>query len=416
MNNSEFPTLPEEIQTLLHALRRDGAAGDICAEDWESVVAASEKHLVAPLLYLTVRKNNEVPPSVISRLEANYHTNLKRNIQRLHRLGILLKTLNKEHIPVVVLKGCHLAETVYENVGARIFGDADLLVKPDDMDRAHRCLTKAGAFSQPNDLPIDLHWYLENILNIDMDRIWSRIKESIVGSVSTLVLSPEDLLIHLCLHLGFHHNYEFGALRSLCDIREIISRHDGIIDWGYISETATNSGFPKAIFLPLYLAKMLVSAQVPKNVIASLCPDTIPSEPVKWALSRMFSPKAYKNIPALSPNFWALWASDSFLKKILSLRKLIYPDRNFIAQKYPTPPRSLRTYIYYLIRMKDHLLLYLSAFARIIMNEPEMKRILEKERCNIRMQSWMTDRDTQAAKSRERGAERKKQLKQPFSH
>lgn len=374
-------------------LFHDGDPCDVPPNNWDAVVTASRKHFVAPLLYLSLRNKEGVPSSVISRLEAMYHSNLKSNIRRLNKLAEFLNALQNDHIPSVVLKGCFISESIYENVGARIFGDADIMVKPEDVDRAHRCLTKVGAFSPESGPPVDLHWYLEDALNLDMDRIWSRIQPAVIGGISTHGLSPEDLLIHLCLHMGFHHNYEFGGLRSLCDIREIISRHGDRLDWGYIASTATNGEFAKAIYLPLHLAKTLVSAQVPEDALSSLCPDPILTEPVQWALSQMFHTKPFDESPALSPNFWSLWASGSLWKKVVSFLKLLYPDRKYIAQKYPTSPRSMKTYFYYMVRMKRHIFKYLSVCTRIIMNESEMKRILERERRNIHMRAWMTDGD-----------------------
>ncbi len=416
MDSSEFPKLPEEIQTLLHTLQGDDMIEGIRAEDWESVPTSSEEHLVAPLLYVKLRKSTGVPPSIIHLLEAYYRVNLKRNIQHLHHLGKWLKELQANHIPVVVLKGCHLAETVYDNLGARVFCDADLLVKPEDMDRAHRCLTKIGAFSPEKSFSVDLHWYLEDTLDIDMHRIWSRIQPATIGGINTHGLCIEDLLIHLCLHMGYHHNYEFGGLRTLCDIREIISRYGDTLDWGYIAYAASKGNFSKAICLPLCLTKLLLATKIPENTPASLCMDPIPTEPVKWALARMFTSQSFRNFPALSPNFWSLWASSSLWQKLVSFRKLLYPNKEYIAQKYPAPPRSLKRYFYYMVRLKRHLVKYLSVFARIVMNEPEMKRILEREQSNIRMRSWMTDEDKQTARGRKRGAESKNQLKQPFSH
>lgn len=92
----------------------------------------------------------------------------------------LARGLEDERIPVVALKGPHMAERLHGDAGLRASNDIDLLVQPEDFHRAVEVLERTGYRSEdkapwidglplfeaslhPGDTfrpPIDLHWRL----------------------------------------------------------------------------------------------------------------------------------------------------------------------------------------------------------------------------------------------------------------
>ena len=140
-----------------------------------------------------------------------------RNMNLYHELSHVLTVLRHDDIPVIVLKGAHLAEIVYENIALRPMCDVDLLVKKEDLTRVQRKLLETGYSPFTNRLLLDIHWHLENSMTdlpVDMDMIWERAQPAFIAGVKVLVLSPEDLLLHLCLHLGFHHFFQLKVDHS----------------------------------------------------------------------------------------------------------------------------------------------------------------------------------------------------------
>ncbi|MCP4365035.1 MAG: nucleotidyltransferase family protein [Planctomycetes bacterium] len=83
-------------------------------------------------------------------------------------------------MPVILLKGAHLAQVVYSNIALRPMGDIDILVKKNDLPKAKELLLELGytpikevdiatacAYSQhispmikQNAPPVELHWTL----------------------------------------------------------------------------------------------------------------------------------------------------------------------------------------------------------------------------------------------------------------
>ena len=53
---------------------------------------------------------------------------------------------------------------------------------------------------------------------VDHAAIWARRVAVPIDGRSTWAMAPEDLLIHLCLHLAINHGFVESALRNLLDV------------------------------------------------------------------------------------------------------------------------------------------------------------------------------------------------------
>ena len=246
----------QPIEWLLDCLRagtaeeKSARLGRLSESDWNQVLDVAMRHGVAPLLYDRLRplsSNCHIPPAVLLNLPVAYLANAARNLRIYHQLGQVLTALQEQGIPVIVLKGAHLAELVYGNIALRTMCDLDLLVRKDDLARTAARLQELGyawndcqgveaasatshhlpPFLRPGAAPIEIHWTIAGLrlgLNIERDGLWERSRAVVVAGVETLVLSPEDLLLHLCMHAGSHHGFNVG-LRPFCDIAQTLMHH-----------------------------------------------------------------------------------------------------------------------------------------------------------------------------------------------
>ena len=231
---------------------------------WQALVNAAARHGLRPLLYerlATPSDSLKIPEAVLRELRESYLKNGLRN-QLLYRdLARVLGELREDGIPVIVLKGAHLAALVYPRMALRVMGDIDLLVKRADLKQAASRLRQLGyafetevdieafltGFPPPMHLPplfkpphprIELHWRIDPAqpLQEELD-LWQRARPARLAGVDTLVLAPEDLVLHLCLHGGSHHLLELG-LRPLCDL----TRHPGAMARGHRLAIAALAG------------------------------------------------------------------------------------------------------------------------------------------------------------------------------
>ena len=103
------------------------------------MLALATLHDVAPLLYERLANDASpanVPGDVLQRLREIYLMTGARNALLYRELGPVLQALQHDNIPVIVLKGAHLAALVYRHIALRPMSDIDLLVHRSDLERA----------------------------------------------------------------------------------------------------------------------------------------------------------------------------------------------------------------------------------------------------------------------------------------
>lgn len=327
--------------------------------DWDQIFRLSSKHLISPLLFMRLKKTGEignVPGRVADKLETAYYRNASRNTMIFHETARALGVLKKESIPAIMLKGAHLAESVYRDVGARFISDADLLLKREDLDRAREILVKAGFLLDERELPLDIHWNLNRDnyypfrgITVDSEKIWQRAGAGFVSGEKTLVLSVEDLVVYLSLHLSYHF-FESIGVRTVIDIREIIARHGESIDWELVNLYANEWGIGGLVFLVLSLTKELANARLPDGVPENMRPPDFDDRTLEWAKTRILSETRHSG--HLSENFNTLWGNAPLREKIKSFRRLLFPPTEYLARSYPET-RGLRYLANYFVRAAD---------------------------------------------------------------
>lgn len=132
---------PEHITRITHFIQ----SREI---NWENFVRLSSEHLITPAIYTAFRKHgilSLIPGELSSYLEDIYGLNLKRNLEILEQIKEIGKLLNDSGIKAVFLKGSgNLIDKIYENLGDRILGDIDFLVRETDYLTTISILREAG--------------------------------------------------------------------------------------------------------------------------------------------------------------------------------------------------------------------------------------------------------------------------------
>jgi len=370
--------------------------------DWDSLIQESDRHGVTPLLYFCVKTSghSRVPADTIERLRNAYLHTTATNARRYHELSTILTTLKNESIPAIVLKGAHLAEVVYDGmIGLRTMGDVDLLLRREDLQRSRKRLFDTGCFqSDQETLNLDIHWSIGDVdlfgnrglaiaqFKIDVDGIWERARPAVISGVETLVLSPEDLLIHLCTHLSFDHLFLDAGLRSLCDVRQTIRHYKGQIQWDTVQRRSEEWGMRNAVFLSLLLAKTLLNADVSDQVVESLKPDEFDAETRDWALFQVFDGAHC----SLSPFFWHMLSPGSLREKARHFLRLIWPPSlEFKARRFPIRHRMPENLLHYVLRLKKKSWPHIRALGKILLRDKEMAAIVKREKRNVAMRKWL---------------------------
>lgn len=383
--------------------RLPGALSEFTGADWRILIEESDRHGVTPLLYFRVKTSSgsHVPTGVIEELRNAYLRSTAANARRYRQLSTILTALKDESIPVIVLKGAHLGEVVYGGmIGLRTMGDVDLLLRREDLPRSrHRLLDIGGCPSDERALNLDIHWNIGDVdlfgnrglavaqFNIDVDGIWERARPAVIGGVQTLVLSPEDLLIHLCIHLSYDHLFLDAGLRGLCDLRQTIRHYHGRMEWDGVQRRSEEWGMRNAVFLSLLLAKTLLGADVPDRVVESMTPDQWDAEAGDWALRQVFD----GGHSSLSPFFWHMLSPAPFREKARHLLRLVFPPPfEFKSRPFPIPLRTPKSLLHYMVRLKKKSWRHIRALGRILLRDKEMAAIVEREKRNVALRKWLS--------------------------
>lgn len=210
----------------------------------------------------------------------------------------LAAALQQTGVNAVFAKGAALAVTVYERAGERVFADMDLLILPEDLLRAHACLTGLG-YAIPSRflgnpievsyvrerLPgfkicIDLHWRftrddgLEAAVRIPMHDLLARSR--LVQNLP--VTCDEDAVLLAAANLS---RKSAEPLALLVDFERLLRRP---LDWVGITAHAREWGLRTSLWLGLELARLHLDAPAPAQVLAELAPQPWRA---KWLLSML---------------------------------------------------------------------------------------------------------------------------------
>ena len=184
-----------------------------------------------------------------------------------HKICKVFGLLAQASIEAILVKGW-AAAGLYPERGLRPYGDIDLLVRPEQSEAALKLL----AGSEVQDCWIDLHKGISELDDRPIRELFERSQRLPLHEGTVTVLSSEDHLALLAVHLLKH-----GAWRPLwlCDIGAAIESLPENFDWDVcLGRSRTRSGW---IIAAIRLAHTLLGARI--NSVPS---EAAPLKPPDW--------------------------------------------------------------------------------------------------------------------------------------
>ncbi|MDH4168872.1 MAG: nucleotidyltransferase family protein [Acidimicrobiia bacterium] len=190
---------------------------------WQHLMAQAERHRLVGLLAGAVDQGAlPVTDAQRAELAPQFEAHMMAAIALERSLWEVDTVLGRAEIPIRVLKGPALAHTVAIEPSHRCFGDIDLLIRSQDLDRAVAALTAAGAARPLPELAagydrrfaksVTLRWHTHEIdlhrtlaagpygLWIDLASLWSGPATFTMAQRTFATLDPERHLVHACYH------------------------------------------------------------------------------------------------------------------------------------------------------------------------------------------------------------------------
>jgi hypothetical protein len=399
---------------LLSCLNANAGSGDIkplSDADWQELLSMAKRFGVSPLVYRQARTLPDIPSHVTEQVRRAYIGNALRNTRMYLVLSEILTALNEKGVQTILLKGAHLAEIVYGDIGLRTMSDIDILVPKQQLNLTIQTLFQIGFClnkSDPDmriiaddappmhnhypmlihrkaDIHLDVHCsviYRNSPFLPDTDGLFERARPAVVNGTDAFVLDPEDLLLHLCIHTAFLNLFSNGV-RALCDVTETVRHYHKDIDWRRLSKRARQWRAEKCFTLTLFFAKELMNAQVPDDGITPL-PDS--PEWLDFAGKQIFSLSASPEIlPSLSREFGK---PISAARKIAAFIWKVFPEPEYMSVMFQVPADSWRIYPCYLKRALRYLT---KASRRFIQERGRIGPVIERDNTRFGFQKWLAE-------------------------
>jgi hypothetical protein len=267
---------PSKVKLLCEAVR-----------DWNWLICEADRHGLIPLLARHIATFDTLPSAFAEQLRDNARQQTCHALTLTGKLFEVVDMLASNGVPVIPYKGPTVAALAYGEIGLRPCADLDILVRPEQVQRAKEILVSAGFqpasyisdlqqrlllncvceyefTSQDGSLSVEIHWRVvspEFGFDFPDDTAWQRLQTVRMGSRSLPTLATEDLLLALAAH-GTSHLW--NRLIWITDIAQLMRLC--AIDWDCLLSRADAFHVRRMLLLGLSLANQLLGATIPPSV------------------------------------------------------------------------------------------------------------------------------------------------------
>ena len=281
--------------------------------EWSYLLRIADLHGVMPLLYRSLHTicPDTVPQAMLERLRKYFHANALRNRMLTEELLKLLHLFEEHEISAIPYKGPALAVSAYGNLTLRRFYDLDILVHKHNLLRVKHLLVSQGyhlpltsiqeayfyrhryhyAFVREDDKVrayVEIHWAFTRrswSFPCDPEHLWKRLEPVSLAGRTVFTFHPEDLLLLLCVHGAKDY---WRRLLWICDIAELLRLHQAI-EWERVVHQASKWGSRRMLFLGLFLARDLLGAALPEEILQKIQIDPVIASLGRRVRERLFS-------------------------------------------------------------------------------------------------------------------------------
>jgi len=262
----------------------------------------------------------------------------------------LLEKLQEKEIYPIVMKGCHLIRSIYP-FGIRPIEDIDILLDRKHYREVEEVLRSLGYenravvmdvwthvevsnkmtymnASQPI-IPIDVHYSLgpyPYLGRIPFEALRGLSNRMTANGVQLLVLQPEMLLVHLCLHLLQHQDEHWE--KSAYDLSAITILQQEQISWEQFITIVKKYSLALPIRHSIEKARRLAEIRLPEPVM-----EEIGSTPVGRKERYIFQASLSMN-EGMEKYILQFLTLPGLKAKLKCLQKIAFPRKAFLKRYY----------------------------------------------------------------------------------
>ena len=231
-----------------------------------------------------------VPDDILDALRINIDRTRGKNRALFDELARLIDALANDEVEAIPFKGPVVAIQAYGDLGLRVFGGLDFLIRDSDIaptiatlrdlgygrkgrlteaqfEMIHRIQGREILHKKGSGNIVELHTRLTPAymaLDVDYAGLWRRAKRTNLNGRTMLTLTPEDDLLILAIHGG---KDLWCKIKWACDVAALIGSQPKL-DWGALAERARAQGCLRMVLLAVSLARTYFHATVPDAIAA----------------------------------------------------------------------------------------------------------------------------------------------------
>jgi hypothetical protein len=339
--------------------------------DWKKLSDSAYEIGLYPILYIHLRdipNRHSIPKELMKMIKKAYHDTTAINMFFYHELQRIIDACHAREIEVILLKGAVLAKIVYEDIGLRSMSDLDILIKREDVVHMKEIMSNLDYVSvmdkqedhrhekhfhlpqykhREKNIVVEIHLNItEKSICISTEEWWHRAQSSVFFGSKAIIPSPEDMVIHLCLHL-YNHGYRHNMLlRGLCDINETLRHYKNEIDTNLLQGMVNDLKIDKHVYSILYLIKTCYREN--NDSLEWLKQYHFDLSFIAILRQRLFIGKEqHTSILSGLIKFFKLY---SFSERMTFIRQLLFPSLHEMSRRYSVHTSSKKIYLYYLFR------------------------------------------------------------------
>ena len=265
---------------------------------WVNLLQQAGVQRCTPLLFVRLNQYrlwSELPAPIQQIIQAAYQKNLQRNAVLQTELSALLAAFQHSGIESLLLKGAAtFCDNLYGDPGARVMGDLDILVHPNDVEKCKKILTSQGYIVIPDpgmtfdglatdmrhhQIPAYRHPTTKVIIEIHFnvsygqagrviptEQAWTNCLTTTLNGHTTSLLSTQDrLLLNTAHALLPKREFIRGeiALLQLAEFSLLITERSEEISWNGWANVAQLNHLETAFMTYLLMSHELMSIAWP---------------------------------------------------------------------------------------------------------------------------------------------------------
>src|SRR5882672_7142202 len=198
-----------------------------------------------------------VPDDILDALRINIERTRGKNRTLFDELARLIEALANNGVEAIPFKGPTVAIQAYGDLGLRVFGGLDFLIRDSDIaptiatlcgfgygrnggltesqfEMLHRIQGQEILYKKTPRIVVQLHTRLtpaHMALDVDYDGLWRRAKRTNLNGRTMLTPAPEDDLLILAIHGG---KDLWCKIKWACDVAALIGSQPKL-DWGALA-------------------------------------------------------------------------------------------------------------------------------------------------------------------------------------